>query len=247
MAKTRTAIKHVITYIANAVDNNRWLWLSCFVGAALIHLGTATLRLGSFFPFPQALDFSSYYAGAWSTRWKLSPYSWSEDVLKFLAETQGLAIVPPAHNSSPLWSWLLQPVTLLPFSFAATLWLFLLLLLVVYSHVVMMRIAGYDNWQTVALTLPITLTFGPLFLNLTLGQNGVILLLSALLLGETLKHRSRNFEWFAYIGGNQKPDGCDNDAAQEPLVVCHAVCLPQGLHHPRYAICRGCDLRSDRF
>jgi len=166
-----------------------WLWLAGFAGAASIHLGTALLRLNSFFPFPQALDFSSYYAGAWSARLGLSPYPWPEELLKFLAQTQSLAFTPPPHNSSPLWAWLLQPITLLPFPAAATLWLFLLLIIVVCCHVGMTRLAGYTNWKIIALTLPITLTFGPLFLNLTLGQGGVFLLLSVLLLGEILKDR----------------------------------------------------------
>ena len=59
------------------------------------------------------------------------------------------------------------------------------------------RMAGYDNWKIVALTFPLTLTFGPLFLNLTLGQSGVFLLLSVLLLGEILKNRSGYLEIFA--------------------------------------------------
>jgi hypothetical protein len=171
-------------------SNNRWVWLAYFTGAASIHLGTALLRLNSFFPFPQSLDFSSYYAGAWSARLGLSPYPWPEELLKFLAQTQALAFTPPPHNSSPLWSWLLQPITLLPFPAAATLWLFCLLILVVGCHVMLMRMAGYHNWKIVALTLPMTLTFGPLFLNLTLGQSGIFLLLSVLLLGEILKKRS---------------------------------------------------------
>lgn len=205
MAKTRTS------HIADLMGSKWWLWLSCFAGTALIHLGTAILRLNSFFPFPQALDFSSYYAAAWSTRLKLSPYPWSEDLLKFLAETQNLAITPPIHNSLPLWSWLLQPITILPFPSAAILWLFFLLILVVYCHVVIMRIAGYKNWKVVALTLPITLTFGPLFLNLTLGQNGIFLLLSVLLMGKTLKNGSGYLEisalvtWVVAVGAKIYP------------------------------------------
>ncbi len=176
-----------------------WLWLTGFAGAASIHLGTALLRLNSFFPFPQALDFSSYYAGAWSIRLGLSPYPWSAELLKFLAETQMLGTRPPPHNSSPLWAWLLQPITLLPFPAAATLWLFFLLIIVVGCHVGMMRLAGYTHWKIVALTLPITLTFGPLFLNLTLGQGGVFLLLSVLLLGEVLKDRPWQLEIYAWV------------------------------------------------
>jgi hypothetical protein len=183
-------IKQPAALLANLLGANWALWLSCLLGAAVFHFSTAVLRLGSLFPVPQALDFSSYYAGAWSVRLNRSPYSWSEDFLAFLFESQGLTIAPPTHNSPPLWSWLLQPITMLPFPFAAVLWLSLLLLLAVCSHALLVRIAGYNNWKIVFFSFPITLTFGPLFLTLTLGQNAIVLLLSALLLGRSIKHGS---------------------------------------------------------
>jgi hypothetical protein len=167
-----------------------WLWSGCLVLAVAINLATAVLRLDSFFPTPRSIDLSSYYAGAWSLRLHLSPYPWSEGLLRFLGETQNLAVENTPLNSPPLWPWLLQPLTLLSFPAAAVAWLFLLLLTVGCSHVLLLRIAGYHDWRTVALTLPFTLTFGPLFLNLTIGQNGPFLLLAALLLGEALRNRS---------------------------------------------------------
>ena len=175
MVKTQTR------YLFDVRGNPQLLWLSGLAGSALIHFGTAILRLNSFFPSPQMIDLAVYYAAAWSTRLNVSPYTVA------------------SHNSPPLWAWLLQPITLLPLPSAAMLWLFILLVLVVYCHVVLMHIAGYTNWKLVTLTLPITLTFGPLFLNLTLGQNGIFLLVSALLLGQALKKRSRRLEIFALL------------------------------------------------
>ena len=194
-------------------NQSRWFWVGTFIVGAIIHFGTAVLRLNSFFPSPQALDFSSYYAGAWSLRWQLSPFEWSGELLTFLSETQQLSVNPPAHNSTPLWPLLLQPVTLFSFPTAAVLWLLLLLMTVLVSHILLLRMAGYTNWKIVLVTLPITLTFGPLFLNLTLGQNGIFLLLSALLLGIALERRGGSFifeiwtilVWIVAVGAKVYP------------------------------------------
>ena len=187
----RIADIQTITSTIGLIGKYAWLWLVFFAGSAVIHVGTAILRLESFFPFPQALDFSSYYAAAWSVRLRISPYSWSESLLEFLSESQQLMNVPPVHNSPPLWAILLQPLTALLFPSAATLWLVILLIGAILCHFMMVRIAGYSDWKIMLATLPITLTFGPLFLNLTLGQNGIFLLLGALLLGEALQHKHR--------------------------------------------------------
>jgi len=159
----------------------------------VVHLGTAVLRLNALIPPPQALDFSSYYAGAWAIRRVVSPYPWSAELLDFLAATRQLPFTPPLHNSPPLWSWLMQPFTLLPFPAAATLWLATLLALVVVCHLLLMRLAGYRRWKPILLAFPLTLTFGPLFLNLTLGQNGILLLFSALLFGTVLNRPEPQF------------------------------------------------------
>jgi len=190
------AQRRIMSPVSDLMGGNPWLWLTLIFGAAVINAGTAVLRLGSFFPFPQAVDFSGYYAAAWSTRMKISFYPWSEDLLKFLTGTQGLPWTPPLFTSTPLWAWLMQPATMFTFPFAASLWLLLELALAVYCHVLLVRIAGYRGWKVTALTLPVTLTFGPLFLSLTLGQNVICLLLSALLLGASLKSGSGPGRWF---------------------------------------------------
>ncbi len=141
----------------------------------------------------------------------LSPYPWSERLLAFLTETQGLNSLPSTHNSSPLWSCLLVPITCFTFPSAASLWVFLLVLLAVYCHVVMLRIAGYTDWKTAVLALPVTLTFGPIFVNFTMGQNAIFLLLSALLLGEALKNKPGKpqllavIAWIAAVGAKVYP------------------------------------------
>jgi alpha-1,2-mannosyltransferase len=180
-------VKTAVSRIAGLWVRQRWLWYVCYGAAAFIHAATALLRLDSFFPFPQAVDFSSYYAAAWHVRLGISPYPWSADLLRELAAAHGLMTAPPIHNSPPLWAWMLQPITLLSYPAAATLWLFILLGLSGYCHVLLARQAGYEGWRKIVLTLPVTLTFGPLFLNLTLGQNGVWLLAGALLLGGALR------------------------------------------------------------
>ncbi len=212
MSHVRVAFKQVDTLVTGLFGDYWWAWLGCFVGASAIHVGTALLRLDSFFPVLQALDFSSYYAGAWSVRLHESPYYWSESLLKFLAETQNLVQTPPVHNSPPLWPMLLQPLTALSFPTAATLWLSILLLIAGICHVLLLRTAGYADWKVILVMLPFTVTFGPLFLNLTLGQNGLFLLPAALLLGEVLRQkRPISFEllsvaaWVVAVGAKVYP------------------------------------------
>lgn len=187
------------------------LWAAIAFGAFLIHAGTALLRIGSFFPTPQAYDFSSYYAGAWSLRLDASPYAWTDTFLGFLQAEQAVAAPPPAHNSTPLWAWLMQPWTLLRFPAAATLWTLALLALSVYGHVRLAEIAGIGQRRHIGWTLPLTLTFGPLFLNLTLGQNGILLLVSLLLSAAALRVRQTGprliaiLLWVAAVGAKIYP------------------------------------------
>jgi hypothetical protein len=169
----------------------RVFWALILLAAGVIHFGTAALRVDSFLPTVRAFDFSSYYAAAWSIRLNISPYPFSPDFLVFLAKTQNLPGKPPHFNSAPLWAWLLEPLTVLPFPSAAVLWLLILVGIVICCHVLLVKIAGYRGWKIVLVTLPITVTFGPMFLDLTLGQNAVLLLLCALIMGEALRNNSR--------------------------------------------------------
>ncbi len=171
-------------------------WTIVALCAGFIHLGTAALRMNSFFPAVQALDFSSYYAAAWSLRLGMSPYTLSPDLLDFLAKTQNLIHTPPICASSPLWVWLLQPITAIAFPSAAALWLLLNLIIAGFCHMLLVDIAGYKSWKIVFATLPITLSFGPVFLNLTLGQNALVLLLCALVMGEAFRKQIRSYRVF---------------------------------------------------
>jgi hypothetical protein len=176
----------------------RVFWAIVALCAGSVHLGTAVLRMNSFIPTVQALDFSSYYAAAWSLRLGMSPYALSPELLDFLEKTQNLSHTPPTCASSPLWVWLMQPMTTLAFPSAAAVWLLLSLIIATFCHILLADTAGYRSWKIVCATLPITLSFGPLFLNLTLGQNALVLLLCALVMAEALqKQRSRHKTlWF---------------------------------------------------
>jgi len=182
-------------------------WIFVFFAAGLIHFGTAALRINAF----QALDFSPYYAAALSTRMNMSPYPLSPELLAFLANTQNMPDKIPRFNSAPLWAWLLQPLSVLPFRTAAVWWLAILAVIAICCHILLVKIAGYGGWKVVLATLPITITFGPMFLSLTLGQNAAVLLLCALLMAEALRHHSRYLSilwiplWIVAVAGKLFP------------------------------------------
>lgn len=180
--------------MTNLEQSRHVFWIIVGLCAAFVHLGTAILRINSFFPTVQALDFSSYYSAAWSLRLGMSPYALSPDLLDFLAKTQGFLHTPPICASSPLWVWLLQPMTTLAFPAAAALWLLLSLMIAGFCHILLVNIAGFQSWKIGLATLPITISFGPLFLNLTLGQNALVLLLCVLVMGEALRKKTRGYK-----------------------------------------------------
>lgn len=186
IGRRRVRLAHIPRRIGG-VGGPWWVGLAA---AGAIHLTTAALRLNGLVPRPQLLDYASYYAAAWALRLGASPYGWAPDLLAFLAEGQGLRTTPPALNSPPLWPWLLRPLTYLAFPASSIVWLLVLLVAAIIGHVLLVRLAGYPGWRMAAATLPLTLSFGPLFLNLSLGQSGVFLLLAALLVGGALARRS---------------------------------------------------------
>ncbi|MCA9916487.1 MAG: DUF2029 domain-containing protein [Anaerolineales bacterium] len=195
-ATVKNKLRQLTVEASHLVDGRWWFWCGIAGLGMIIHVGTAVLRLDSFWPQPQVVDFAAYYAGAWAIRRQAKSMLWSDDLLQFLRQNQHLTITPPILNSPPAWPWLLQPFTHLTFLPAAILWLCLLLLLTIYTHQLLVKIAGYgNNWKLMIITFPLTLTFGPLFLNLTLGQNGIFLLLSLATLGTALQFQttSRNY------------------------------------------------------
>jgi hypothetical protein len=182
-------------------------WAFLLLSAGVIHFGTAAVRINGF----HSVDFSSYYAAASSIRLDISPYPFSPELLAFLAETQDMPEKVPLFNSPPLWAWLLQPLTVLPFPSAAALWLLILAGIVICCHILLAKNAGYGDWRIILATLPITVTFGPMFLNLTLGQNAAVILLSALIMGKAVRNRSRCFaalwipSWIVAVAGKIFP------------------------------------------
>ncbi|MHB1319288.1 MAG: glycosyltransferase family 87 protein [Anaerolineae bacterium] len=170
---------------------SHWLVWALIVACALaLHVGTAVLRMPTFFPSPQLLDFASYYAGAWSLRLGLTGAGQWQSVVSYLAINEQLYLSPPAPYGPTAWQILLLPVTLLPYPAAAALWLALLVALCVWAHAKMMRVAGVSRARYVWLTLPLTLTFGPAFLNFTLGQSAPVLLVCVLVLGAAPRTRA---------------------------------------------------------
>jgi hypothetical protein len=154
-----------------------------------LHAGTALLRLGAFFPFPQQLDFASYYYGAWALRLGFSPYTFTPELARFLAQGYGLSLPYVSPTPPPAWLMLFLPFTLLPFPLAAWLWLGLNLALLGVCAAWLSDLAGVKGRAERAAVFLLALTFGPVFLDLTLGQSGTLALLAALLLGRVLSGR----------------------------------------------------------
>ena len=166
--------------------------------AAGIHGGTALLRLSTFWPFPRLLDFGAFYAAALALRDGLFPYPWPRPFAERTAEQLGLFQLPTL-NSLPLWPWVLRPLTYVPFPWAAWGWtLFQLLVLWGCTHL-LARQARITGKVGRGLLYGLVLTFGPVTLNLTLGQTGPLLLALALLIGHALM--GRNGGLLGGIGG----------------------------------------------
>lgn len=178
-----------------------WPWLA-IAGAGLVtHVGTALLRLSTFYPSPRLLDFAGFYASAWAIRQGLSPYNLPPEWLQSLQTAQAIPLTPPVIFNPPFWPWLLQPLTWFSFPVAASVWLLLNLALLVWATIALADIAGYrlltakrSGTRSWAIGVPLfflVLTFGPVFLDLTLGQTSVVLLATALAIGRSLSiHQS---------------------------------------------------------
>ena len=165
----------------------RWLWGIVGGAGALMHLGTALLRLGSFFPYPKLVDFAAFYTGAWSIRLGLSPYRRSSEFLETLRVESRLFVSPPIPFNPPIGLWLLQPLTLFDFPTASRVWLSANLVLILWIAFALGRVAGCDRWWKTAAIFLVSLTFGPTFLDLTLGQTSILLLFAALVVGRATR------------------------------------------------------------
>lgn len=172
--------------IALALSRRQSILLGIAGCAAVVHVGTAILRLGAFLPFPQSIDFSAFYVAAHAMRQRLSPYGLSSDWLSALQHQVALPFSPPPIYNPAAWPWLLQPLTYVQFPIAAWLWLILNLGLLIWCGLRLAGIAGVDGIAGKLGTLALVLTFGPVVLDLSLGQTSIVLLTAALAVGNVL-------------------------------------------------------------
>lgn len=176
----------------------RYWYITAPVGLGLFfHLVTAVLRLKTFFPYPKLLDFSAFYTAALALRSGLSPYNFPADWLQSVQITKSIPFRPPTIYNPPFWPWLLQPLTFVNFPTAAWLWVGLNLALLVWSASMLTRLAGYLGKKALVVVFILTVTFGPVFLDLTLGQTSVVLLITALCIGYSLHQATRISLWRA--------------------------------------------------
>src|SRR5512136_2203736 len=103
-----------------AIRRPWWLWLAVAGAGLVIHVGTALLRISTFFPYPKLLDFSGFYASAWAIRQGLSPYNLTSAWLQALQVERTVPLTPPPIFNPPFWPWLLQPLTWFSFPVAAS-------------------------------------------------------------------------------------------------------------------------------
>jgi alpha-1,2-mannosyltransferase len=166
-----------------------WLWrvgIVLVLAGIIANFGTAALRLPDLIP-PTPVDGASYYIGAWAMRLGKSPFVWTPEMLRYAEEEQGVNVPATPPASPPLWVWLYQALT--PFQFSAAMWVWLLIQLAVayWATHLLVRVAGGSGWKQTLVLFPFTVSFGPTFLNLTIGQNGLFVLLGALLIGRYLR------------------------------------------------------------
>ena len=169
----------------------QWLGYLAVGLGILMHFGTALLRVRAFFPIPALADFSAFYAAASAVRQGLSPYGLSADWLAGLQADRLIPVYPPVIYNPPLWPWLLQPFAALRYPFAAWVWLLCNLGLLIWVALTIYKSvhAGFQNqpgtrapFRTasplvrVIFLSAVIITFGPVFLDLSLGQTSVVLL-----------------------------------------------------------------------
>ena len=162
--------------------------LALVAGAMLIHVGTALLRLNTFFPTPKLLDFAGFYVGAFALRASVPAYRNVPEFVTMLEKEQGLSVIPELSGSPPLGLAILKPLTFLSFPQASWVWLAILSALVLTCTFMLLSIAGEEKRPAKVLgVFLLIMTFGPTFLNLTLGQNAIFLLVAVLLMGRALR------------------------------------------------------------
>jgi hypothetical protein len=173
-----------------------YFYLLALAGAAL-HFGTALLRLGTFWPTPRLIDFGAFYASAWALRSGLSPYDFPADWSAALAARTAMAYAPPPIFNPPLWPALLYPFAFFTYPAAAAAWVLLNLALLAVSTWWLADSARLHGWERKLGLFLVVVTFGPVFLDLSIGQTSVVLLFLALLIGRQLPRGGRRASWIA--------------------------------------------------
>jgi hypothetical protein len=153
----------------------------------LIHGGTALVRLAGIRSYPLSLDFAGYYVGAHCLRSGISPYPSPQWFTQSVCQEWSAPAGAAPLVSPPAWAWLLSPLSHLPFPSAAAVWFAVSCALLTWSALKLSRLTGaHTGLQKMGVWLA-AVTFGPVVLDLMLGQNSLLLLAAAIATGETLR------------------------------------------------------------
>jgi len=172
------------------------IWLLALAGLAL-NFGTAMLRLSNFFPTPRLIDFGAFYASSWALRLGLSPYALSPTFIEEVMTRTAMPLSPPPIYNPPVWPILTYPFTLLSYSSAAFVWVAVNLAMLAIVTYMLTDIADLHGWELRIVAYAIIVTFGPVFLDLSIGQNSTFLLLMAVVAGWSLRRKVRHTEAIA--------------------------------------------------
>ncbi len=185
-------MKEVFSHLPKA------LWFFALAGA-ILNFGTAALRLGNFFPTPRLIDFSAFYASSWALRLGKSPYALPTSFLDDLVARTGMPLTPPPIYNPPIWPILTYPFAFLSYTPAAFLWIATNLAMLVAVTFLLSDIARVQGWKGRSISFLLMLTFGPVFLDLSIGQNSTFLLLMATIAGWSLHRSARHAEPIAAL------------------------------------------------
>lgn len=169
------------SWLRTHITPRRVVWGVVAAVGVILHGGTALLRLGTFWPYPRLVDFSGFYAAAWAWRAGHAPYAMPETWLTQLMTAQRIPFRPPPIYNPPPLILLVVPLTLTPFPVAAWLWTLLNTGLALLAARWLAELAGLRGRRAWGVAALLTLTYGPLVLDMSLGQVSVVLLTCALL------------------------------------------------------------------
>lgn len=176
----------------------KFIWVLALAGLVL-NAGTAILRLNNFFPVPRLIDFGAFYASSWALRRGLSPYALSPAFVQEVMAHTAMPLAPPPIYNPPVWPILTYPFTFLAYPAAAFVWVAVNLAMLAVVTTMLADIAALRGWKARAVAYAVVVTFGPVFLDLSIGQNSTFLLLMATVAGWSLRRTLRHGEAIAAI------------------------------------------------